>query len=167
MPAEAPYLPVHCQRWTMPTDYAGETWPGYYRAGVGQSRDSDALERSNFRSMLKALGGESDTVIVVREGHWAVGWIEWIAIHQDDETALQEADEILAALSDYPVIDDEDFCALECEEADEVWRTCYDWEERIRYIRANRSQFEFHNWSDMLGCVRGEYFAGYASELLS
>lgn len=36
--------------------------------------------------MLAKLGGESDTVTVVRERHWAA--VEWLAIHQDDETAL-------------------------------------------------------------------------------
>ena len=48
--------------------------------------------------MLTALGGETDTVIVVRETHWAVGWVEWIAIHQDDEKALKIADDITGKL---------------------------------------------------------------------
>lgn len=34
--------------------------------------------------MLRELGGESETVRVVRESHWAVGWVEWIAIHESD-----------------------------------------------------------------------------------
>ncbi len=38
---------------------------------VGQSRDSDALGRSNFRVGLKILGGEGDNVRVERYGHWA------------------------------------------------------------------------------------------------
>lgn len=38
----------HIKRWTMPDSYFGETWPDYYSSGVGQSRDSDSLERSNF-----------------------------------------------------------------------------------------------------------------------
>jgi len=48
--------------------------------GITRSLVSDALERSNFLSMLHALGGESETVLVVR---WsvccqrcrAVGWV--------------------------------------------------------------------------------------------
>lgn len=55
----------------------------------------------------------------------------------------------------------------ETEAAQEVWRTCYSDAERIDYIREHRSQFEFRSFADMLGCVRGRYFAGYASELLS
>lgn len=161
------YDPQHLNRWTMPDHYAGALWPDYFSAGVGQHRDSDPLARSNFRSMLKALGGESDTVIVVREGHWAVGWVEWIAIHQDDAKALAIADDIAAALEDYPVVDEDDWSELEHEEAQEVWTHCYDDAGRIDYMRRHRDQFEFHGFADMLGCARGKYFAGYASELLA
>lgn len=160
------YEPKHLRRWAMPESYSGAVWPAYYRSGCGQSRDSDALERSNFACMLKALGGESDTVTVVRESHWAVGWVEWIAIHQDDGAALKVADEIQARLADYPVIDDDHFSATEQDDANDTWRNCYRPQDRIDYIRKHRSQFEFHDFRDMLGCVRGEYFAGYASELL-
>jgi DNA invertase Pin-like site-specific DNA recombinase len=43
---------------------------------VGQSRDSDCLEQSNFAVMLHELGGESDTVIVVRESHGGLAEFE-------------------------------------------------------------------------------------------
>lgn len=116
------YEPKHLKLWTMPENYAGEVWPGYYVA-AGQHRDSDALTRSNFRCTLNALGGESETVQVVRESHWASGWVEWIAIHQDDEKALRIADEIKAQLEDYPVVDDEDFSDLETDEAAGYWES--------------------------------------------
>jgi hypothetical protein len=161
------YQPVNLKLWTMPDSYFGAVWPGYYSSGVGQSRDSDALERSNFVCMVRALGGESDTVQIVRESHWAVGWVEWIAIHQDDGAALKIADDIVAELADYPVIDESHWSELEQEDADLTWQNCYNPQERIDYIRKHRSQFEFHDYSDLLGCVRGKYFAGYASELLS
>ena len=160
------YEPEHLTRWTRPDHYAGAPWPEYFSSGVGQCRDSDALERSNFACMLKALGGKSDTVIVVREGHWAVGWVEWIAIHESDATALKEADEIIAALADYPVISDDHFSETETEEANEVWMRCYDDVQRLDYIRQHRSQFDFHDYADLIANVRGRYFSGYASELL-
>ena len=56
---------------------------------------------------------------------------------------------------------------VETEEAERVWRDCYSASERIAYIERNRSQFEFRSFADMLGCVRGNYFSGYASELIS
>jgi hypothetical protein len=166
-PSVEVYEPENLKRWTMPEYYFGEMWPLYYSSGVGQSRDSDALERSNFRCMLELLGGETETVVVVRENHWAVGWVEWIAIHQDDSAALREADKAKARLDTYPVLDDEDFSQTETDEANETWANCYDASERIEYIREHRSQFEFHGFADLLGCVRGKYFAGYASELLN
>lgn len=161
------YEPKHLRRWTMPDHYFGEVWPDYYSSGVGQSRDSDALEESNFRSMLKILGGESETVLVIHESHWAVGWVEWIAIHESDSKALELADETKAALEDYLVIDDNDFSELEQEHADQTWRECFSDADRLKYIRDHRSQFEFHAYGDLISCVRGRYFAGYASELLS
>lgn len=161
------FNPQNLERWQMPSHYAGETWPDYYSAGVGQSRDSDCLERSNFAEMLQLLGGETETVIVVRESHWAVGWIEWIAIHQDDEASLAIADEAKGRLEDYPVLNEDDFSTREMEEANEIWRECYSPFERIDYIRRYRSQFEFHDFADMIACIRGEYFAGYASELIN
>jgi hypothetical protein len=161
------YQPENLQRWKLPDSYFGAEWHDYYSSGCGQSRDSDALERSNFICMLRELGDESDTVTVVRESHWAVGWVEWIAIHQSDGKALQCADEISAALSDYPVIDESHWSEIEQEEADETWRNCYSPQDRIDYIRKFRSQFEFHDYADLIGCVRGKYFAGYASELLA
>ena len=160
------FEPEHLTRWMRPDHYAGASWPEYFSSGVGQHRDSDALERSNFISMLNALGGESDTVIVVREGHWAVGWVEWIAIHESDAAALKEADEIVAALADYPVISDDHFSETEIEEANEVWTNCYDDAQRLNYIRQHRSQFDFHDYADLIANVRGRYFSGYASELL-
>jgi len=50
-----------------------------------------------------------------------VGWVEWIAIHQDDETALRKADEIKGALADYPVVNEDDWSELEWNEAADYW----------------------------------------------
>lgn len=117
------YEPEHLKLWTMPDYYVGEVWPATYSAGVGQSRDSSALERSNFTCMLEAIGGESETVTVVRESHWAVGWIEWIAINQDDDKALEAADKIKASLEDYPVVNDGHLSELEWTEAADYWES--------------------------------------------
>jgi len=160
------YEPDYLKRWSLPRFYFGAEWPDYFSAGVGQSRDSDALERSNFRRMLELLNGETETVIVVRESHWAVGWIEWIAIHQSDSKALEIADDIKRQLEDYPVVDETDWSELEQQDADDLWRDCYTPENRIAYIRKHPDQFDFHGFADMVGCVRGRYFAGHASELL-
>lgn len=117
--------------------------------------------------MLEQLGGESETVIVVRASHWAVGWVEWIAIHVTDADKLKMADELKAGLDNYPVLNEDHFSETERQEADETWKNCYDPHERVTYIREHRSQFEPHSLSDLRACVRGEYFLGYASDLLN
>lgn len=164
---------THLQLWTSADpatgthgNYAGEVYPGEYVAYF-QHRDSDCLTRSNFTCMLARLGGESETVSVIRTGHWAVGWTESILINVDDETRCKLADDLLEKLSDYPVLNEDHFSELEQEEATETWKNCYDPKERIEYIREHRSQFEFHNFADLMACIRGRYFAGYASELIS
>lgn len=161
------YTPKHLERWTMPKDYFGAAWSEYYRAGFGRHRDSDCLTESNFRVALKALGGESETVLVIRESHWAVGWIEWIAIHESDSKSLRIADGLIDDLESYPVLNEDDWSELEQEAADETWRQCFTPSDRVEYIRKFRDQFEFHNFRDVLACVRGQHFAGYASELIS
>lgn len=132
----------------------------------GQNRDSDCLTRSNFTCALEMLGGESDTVEVHRFGHWANGWIELILVAPDSD-ASEMALSIEASLTDYPVLNESHYSQLETEEAEHVWANCYRNSERIEYIRENRSQFEFSCFADMVACVKGKYFCGYASELLA
>jgi len=163
------YTPQYLDKWTLPPYYMGEEWPEYY-VFLSQSRDSDCLTRSNFRcalSQLQAIPSEYEhSVQVVRESHWAVGWVEWIAIHEGDVENLRLADTMAKKIEGYPVLNEEDFSMLEMEEANEIWANCYDWKERIEYIRKHRGQFEFRSFSDILNCVRGKYFSGYASELI-
>jgi hypothetical protein len=103
-------------------DHAGlglEDQQNWLVVGVSQTRDSEALEKSNFRTALEILGGESDTCEVHRFGHWGPGWFEIILVHPDRES---EVDGIESALADYPVLSDEDFAALESEENFESWQ---------------------------------------------
>lgn len=138
----------HLNRWKRPQYYMGAEWPEHYSAGVGQSRDSNALERSNFQAMCAALeqlpeldvDGETSWRIV-RESHWAVGWVEWIAIHESDTARLECANRIMAGMEDYPVIDEDLLSQLEDEECSAVWSTCMDARERIEYFRR-------HGWSN-------------------
>lgn len=102
--------------WTRPANYLGQTWEGYY-VFLSQTRDSDALTRSNFECALKELGGVNDyAVVVTYERHWACGWLETILIHKTNTQALKIADDILWSLADYPVLDEEHYSELEYEE---------------------------------------------------
>jgi hypothetical protein len=108
------------EKWTRPDSYMGAEWPEYF-VFLGQHRDSDSLSRSNFICGLEKIGGESDTVHIVHESHWAVGWVEWIAIHESDSQALEKANEIMRRLDGYPVVNEDHWSELEWNEACEYW----------------------------------------------
>lgn len=92
--------------WTHPSCYVGATWDGFFSAPTSQNRDSDYLTRSNFVAMVALLKGvkaewtdeESQPWQVVRDSHWAVGWVEWIAIHSKAEAWLAVAGEAVESL---------------------------------------------------------------------
>lgn len=128
-----------------------------------QNRDSDVLTRSNYEVMSEDLGEGAESLSA---SHWACGWIEYLLVNPEDSEAVRKAEDWERALADYPVCDDYKFSEAEQQEADEVWANCYDAYDRIDYIRQFRNQFEFHDMDDLMSCVRGEYFAGYASELI-
>ncbi len=130
-------------RWKHPDSYAGHDPIGDYQV-CGQSRDSDALERSNyvriFQDMLKKAielgqpeGLQSDYledepkqwVYDFRAHHWAVGWVEQVILRASaPEELIKFLEEIRDALADYPVYDESHFSELEYEEANEYWASC-------------------------------------------
>ncbi len=117
-------------RWKRPDCYFGESWPEYY-VFLGQHRDSDILTQSNFQCALQQIGGESELSFIVHESHWAVGWVEWIAIHESDTDALHIAETILESLEDYPVVDEEHFSGMEYEHTQDVWNNCFSLKEKV------------------------------------
>ena len=95
-------------------------------------------------------------------------------LHIPFQFALEPLIGRLAKFSDAPVkyytssgdAFDEDYYRRQSEEALQTWQNCYDTTERIAYIREHESQFEFRDYADMLGCVRGKWFCGDEGELL-
>lgn len=120
-------------KWKRPSNYVGPDHTGYY-VGPGQNRDSDALSRSNFRVALERLGGESICecegddcacpVQVIRDSHWAVGWIEYILVHESAADKVAILEEIENSLADYPVLDEDDFSQEEEDEAELTLTNC-------------------------------------------
>lgn len=108
------YKPERLERWTLPSSYAGPSFDEYYIV-IGQNRDSDILSQSNFESALNELGGETETVRVIRQGHWACGWIELLMIHESDIESLIKADKMMKDYDNYPVIDEQHYSDLEYE----------------------------------------------------
>ena len=124
------YVPENLARWKLPPCYAGATWPEYYVAPVTRNRDSDLLTESNWDAQWKALSalvrdtpdGEGASPRIVREGHWAVGWVEWVAIHESNAEALREAGRLAERLESYPLLDDEDASNRERDEYERQWK---------------------------------------------
>jgi|TARA_Y100000310_G_C20034793_1_gene513398 hypothetical protein len=131
-------------KWKEGNDYIGQDYSDYF-VSLGQTRDSNALEQSNFNNALKQLGGESDTVLVIRNGHWAVGWIEWIGIHKSDNKAISTGENIEKQLSEYLILDEEDYCQREHDYAIDTWKI-YSLQERIALCKEyNESIFAARN----------------------
>jgi hypothetical protein len=135
------------QALTRPPDFAYyggyplfESW-GF--TPVAQHRDSDALDRSNYRRILQDMTAlNNDLVEFVadfRSGDWAFGWREEIIVRvlydaDEDVTpdnitgAFRMITEISKYLSEhYPVYDEPDYSELESEETreafDQAWES--------------------------------------------
>lgn len=136
----------------------------WYVLPCRRNRDSGCLEESNFHTAVERLGGDGADVEVHRFGHWACGWYEIIVV-RPNSAAHYQACAIDEALENYPILDEDDFSERERQAADETWKNCYSHAERISYIRANRDDFEFQGFADLLGCVRGKFFCGDVPEM--
>lgn len=154
--------------WDSMANYAGEIPDAKWHVVLTRNRDSDILTESNWETALDELGGESEEngVEVFHFGHWACGWWEALCVAKESPK-FSEAEKIVERLDVYPVLNEDDFYNREMEEANRVWQDCYDARERVEYVRNYRNQFEFHDFKDLMACIRGQYFAGYASELIN
>lgn len=103
-----------------PRNYIGQTeFPGMLCA-YGKNRDSDHLQESNFDAFLSALGGEGENVAIVRIGHWACGWCEYIGVREGTPEA-EIAEQLREKLEDYPILNEEDFSNREWADYAEGW----------------------------------------------
>lgn len=157
---------MHPTNWDSMKNFAGTVPELHWRVVTERIRDSQIITESNWACALKLLGGEGDNVTIIRYGHWAVGWVEHLCVREGtpEET---KGEEIRKRMDDYPILNETDYGERIDDEAQRVWRECYRPKDRIQYIREHEEQFGFHDFADLLGCVRGKHFSGYASELVS
>lgn len=134
------------EKWKSASNYMGEEYPDYYVL-IGQNRDSNYMDRANFDEALEALGGESETVKVIRSGHWAVGWVEVILIHESDKEHIKIGEEIQDSLSDYPVLSDERYYSYEAKEVNDYWMSA-GLRERIRLCQDCKIPFTAARFND-------------------
>jgi hypothetical protein len=79
------------------------------------TRDSDALERSNWDAQKAAMPTDDSTYTTMEFGHWACGWFQ-IMLVKPDSLAHHIALEIKGRLEQYPVLDEELMGQYESEE---------------------------------------------------
>lgn len=128
------------KRWKMPECYIGATWEGWC-VFLWQNRESDCLTRSNFQCAMERLKPlstdleqeEMPSVRTVRESHWAVGWVEWIAIHESNKPAIAEACVIFDRFENHPVVNGDHWSKLEFDAFCEAWNS-YGHREFIREL---------------------------------
>ena len=116
------------QKWTRASNYGGVDWAGWLVAPCTRNRDSNTLDESNFIVLEKRLDaivaecGDQDFIddryTIVRENHWACGWVEWIAIRPIEGCEISSAlvacaDKARLQMEDYPVLDEEHYSDLE------------------------------------------------------
>lgn len=100
--------------WERPSSYIGPNHPESY-AISGRHRDSSTVERANFASFLEELEEWEEHLEVVRDNHWAVGWVETLRLHKDaPPEAFQQANHMVEYLMEvYPVLDDDRVSEIE------------------------------------------------------
>ena len=99
----------------------GRTWA---LGPIIETRDSDALARSNARVLKRELEARPEFEgqwEVTGCNHWAVGWVDHLSfVPVDDKGEPSGVFKFLTAwfkgLDDYPIADEDDFSQLEAEE---------------------------------------------------
>jgi hypothetical protein len=101
-------------KWTRTSNYMGDDYSDYYVV-ISHHRDSGILDESNYHAVYKTLK-DYKGFVAPRFRNWLVGWHETIMIHESDTEGIDTAQELMDALSDYPILDDVDFSNREWDE---------------------------------------------------
>ena len=151
------------EKWEYPSNYMGTDYEGYYIL-YSMNRDSDYLTVSNFETILKVFEDigvnvvedydMSDNVhpfvINVRMKHWLVGWSDIIMIHEDSSPEIWErVESINNALSDYPILDDDDYYEKEQNIIDESYES-YIKDEFMDIIKKHFDLYDIEEKEDIL-----------------
>jgi hypothetical protein len=167
-------------RWETPECYGGADPVGDIIV-VTRTRDSSILEESNFEVAQKRI----ETILkhkveevwelkdgsyaypkfyILRTGHWAVGWIEYLMLRADaPKRAIEEAQEIARKIEGYPVLDEYDYSEREWDAAAETWQNA-SLHERIEYcaedgcsiFAARRDEIPGDGYGEMISRLSGE-----------
>lgn len=145
--------------WKKPDNYFGPDWTGYY-AVYRQRPSSDALTRANFKAILERLGGESSSVVVASDSHWASGEVETIYLLASDTEKVAIMEQIDSDMAQYPILDEDLLNEEEDKAAAAVWRDCFTVKDRLQHLRTHKKSYAncfLGDFSRLRACVRGEY----------
>lgn len=109
--------------WDSKANYAGDRSRfHWFVAPVILTRDADLLEKSNWDTACKMLDVDKQSGVEMHNfGHWACGYYDIILIHPWNKKAIAIGEDIESSLSDYPILDDDDFSRRELEDRDTQW----------------------------------------------
>jgi len=121
------------QLWELPSNYMGPNWSGYYLCAL-HHRDSGLLVESNWNAHINRLTAiepesiEEDSGIykgwhIVRDSHFAVGWIEYVLINKDNQKLVEAGNAIQKELDDYLILDESDYYERVMEATEEYWKS--------------------------------------------
>jgi len=125
------YPTLNKNKWTTPDDYAGFNPLGDYVL-YAHNRDSGLLSEVNYKELEREFmamskpyredHAQDDLVYTFRASHWACGWVDYLMISKKaPENIINQANESLNALADYPVVDDEAFSEAEYDAILKYW----------------------------------------------
>jgi len=134
------------------------------------NRDSGLLDQSNAEVIAEAMGkftkGNDPDVVFESHDHWAVGHVDGFSIRVYRRSRITKAfktyHELSLRMSDYPVLDDEDYSAREYEAtleniADAAWRVKRDynlpkgWEVKVYHFLSEHDLSEIEDQDDRGG----------------
>ena len=122
---------LELHRWRSSSNYGGADLSDHYCV-LGRTRDSGLLETSNWEVGLAEFKQFDSGWEVFGFGHWAVGWIDELMVHEDaPEAVLILAANIHGQLEAYPILDEEDYSNREHEAAVENITEAYSYLKRL------------------------------------
>lgn len=129
-----------------------------YYVAAGQHRDSNLLERHNFEEFVEAMKEhqqeESEAGwMIIRDRHWAVGWVEGLYIHKNAIVLCDVAEELLHDLSQYPILNDSMYSYKVHDEMYQQW-SMMPYRERMALLKENG---EFEDGMDLEGIPEDAY----------
>lgn len=106
------------------SNYAGSDYGFNFYHVYTRLRDSEIIDESNWEEILKLLGGEGNDngVEIIRHGHWACGWVEYLLVDPTVTDSVRIAEDIVRRLKAYPILNEDDFSSREWLQAENTWK---------------------------------------------